>query len=217
MLTESVGPSPLLRVPRNCPGQIALVASMIAVVVAGCAAPPVQLPSNVGVVHGSRGEAYIEKIDFSYGTNGPRDFAKLKLCVAENISSNAVALRDSAGSFVGAASRTYYQANNTQSVGGSGVFKYVDDSSATLIANGTIVSGDNSAILSKDFVRFELKSSVSGNAVVLMFYAITRAQQNTGTAANDGFGPVGVWSGARAPDVYASIESVASKVKACLN
>jgi hypothetical protein len=216
MLTESVGPDAPPWVLMHRPGQVALTAALIAVVV-GCAAPPVQLPSNVAVTRGAHGEAYIDKVDFSYRSQNQRDFAKLKLCVAENVSNNAVGLRDSAGSFVGAASRTYYQTNNTQSVGGSGVFKYVDDSQSTLIANGTTVSGDNSAILSKDFVRFELKAGVSGNDVALMFYAITRAQQNTGSLANDGFGPVVVAWGARAPDVYASIEAVASKVKACLN
>lgn len=194
-----------------------VLGTSLALLFAGCAAPPVQLPNNVAMVRGSHGEAYIDKVDFSYRSQSPGTFAKLKLCVAENVSNNAVGLRDSAGSFVGAATRTYYQASNTQTIGGSGVFKYVDDSLSTLIANGTTVSGDNSAILSKDFVRFELKAGVSGNDVALVFYAITRAQQNTGSSVNDGFGPVGVWTGARAPDVYASIEGVAGKVKACLN
>lgn len=185
--------------------------------VAGCVTQPVQLPSNVSVVNGSQGASYVDKVDYSYRSQGKRDFAKLKLCVAENVSNNAVALRDSAGSFVGAATRTYYEVNNVRTVEGSGVFKYVDDSLSTLIANGTTVSGENSTTFIKDFVRFELKAGVSGNDVSLIFYSITRAQQSTGSLSNDGFGPVGVWTGARTSDVVASIEGVAGRIKGCLN
>ena len=198
------------------PARLVSAIILTAMALAGCAGPTVQLPSNVTLTHGSRDEAYIDRVDFSYRSPARHDFSKLKLCVAENVSNGSVSLRDSAGSFVGAASRTYYQANNVQAVQGDGVFKLVDDPSSTLIATGTVVSGESTAIV-KDYVRFELKASTSGENVGLDFYAITRAQQNTGSLANDGFAPVGVWFGSRAPDIYASIQKVADKLKGCIN
>lgn len=184
--------------------------------VAGCASQ-VQLPSNVSITPGSNSGLYMDKVDFSFNAMKPVPFDKIKLCVAENISNNAVSLNDTAGSFVGAATGTYYQANNSQSVSGGEVFKYVDDKLATLIAKGTAVATSKSLAVTKDFIRFELKASSSDSNVGLIFSNITRAQQNTGSIANDGFNPVGVWSGARAPDVYATLESVASKIRNCVN
>lgn len=182
---------------------------------ASCAVAPVQLPPNVSVVQGGQYNAsYIDKVDFTYKSAQSPDFGKLKLCIAESVTNDAVQLRDSSGSFVGAATRHYYQVGNTQSVGGGSVFKYIDDSKSTLIANGVTVAGAGN--LTQDYVRFELKSAVTPNEVQIQFYSVTRAQANTGAASNDGFAPVGIWQGSRSPEVYSSLEAVAAKVKGCL-
>ena len=193
-----------------------LMAITLAGVFSGCASQ-VPLPNNVTVTSGSGGGSYLDRIDFSYTAQGSRDFSKIKLCVAENIANNDASLRDSAGSFVGAYTGTYYQTNHTQTVSGKDVFKYVDDKASTLVASGTTISVSQQLISVKDIVKFELKAAAAGSNVTLQFFNITRAQQDTGMVANDGFNPVGVWSGARSQDVYASLEAVANKVKACVN
>lgn len=189
---------------------ITLAAALLPTVVLGAAN---DLPSNVTTTAVSKRAVYIDTIDFSYQTLQPTEFSKLKLCVAENISNNAVSLQDSAGSFVGPATGNYYQNNRTQTVQGSGIFKYLDDNAATLIATGTADGGK--LAFTRDVLKFDLKAGVSGNDVTIKFSNITRAQQNTGSSANNGFNPVGVWKGARAKQVYGAIEAVANKVKSC--
>ncbi|AMP03756.1 hypothetical protein [Collimonas pratensis] len=185
-------------------------------ILSGCASQ-VPLPSNVAVTQSGSNGSYIDKVDFSYDAQGTPDFSKLKLCVAENVTNNDVSLRDASGSFVGAYTKNYYQTNHMQTVSGKNVFKYLDENSSTLIANGTTVSVTQSLIPIKDFVKYEAKSAVANNKITLVFFNITRAQQDTGAATNDGFNPVGVWPGARSQDVYASLETVAHKIKTCLN
>lgn len=167
---------------------------------AGCAT--VSLPSNAIVQ-----DQYLDRIDFS--SPAAVDFSRLKLCVAENVHNDSVTLQDNAGSFVGRASGTFYAQSNTQTVQGGSVFKYADADTGTVIASGSTTAA---ILLTKDIVRYEAKATVAGT---LVFSHITRAQQSTGSLTNDGFGPVGVWAGARSEGVYAALEAVATKLKGC--
>ncbi|OQW68689.1 MAG: hypothetical protein BVN34_08405 [Proteobacteria bacterium ST_bin12] len=174
------------------------------------------LPSNVFTRASSDGGTYIDKVDFSYSANEAQDFSKLKLCVAENITNDPVTLQDSSDSFVGAYTGNYYRNSNTQIISGQGVFKYVDDKASALIATGSTISNSNQLIPVKDIVKFDMKSSLVGSKVNIVFMNITRAQKETGAIANDGFAPVGTWYGARSQDIYTSIEVVANKIKSCM-
>lgn len=191
-----------------------LATAMFLIFLSGCASQ-VPLPNNVTT--SQIGNAtYIDRIDYSYQADNSPKFSSLKLCIAENFANNDVTLSDSSSSFVGAYTGTYYQVNKTQNVAGKGVFKYVDDSTSTLIANGTTTSVSQQLIPITDIVKFEVKSSVSGNKVKIEFFNISRAQKDTGYAGNNGFNPVGAWSGARAPDIVSSLENMADKIKSCL-
>ena len=183
----------------------------------GCAMQPVELPSNVVQSRGPQGEAYIDKVDFSYARTTSTDFGKLKLCIAENVQHNETNLHDSAGSFVGRYTGTYYQTDHRQVIGGGQVFKLVDDASAVLIATGVTIVPPSGMALSPEYVRYELKTSAKDKQVGLTFFSITRAQQNSGILSNNGFQSVGIWPGSRASDVYASLERIANKIKNCLN
>lgn len=192
-----------------------VVLLMPAALLMGCASQT-PLPSNVTTRPAPYDNTYLATIDFSYRAANPPSFSRLKLCVAEHLSNSAVSLRDAAGSWVGPATGTYYRQQNQQTAGGGGVFKYADDATSTVIVNGTIVSEPGGLVISKEFVRFELKSSVNDSRVGLVVSNIARAQQNTGALANDGFSPVGTWPGARADGVYASLQGLANKIKGCL-
>jgi hypothetical protein len=174
-----------------------------------------EVPSNVTVRDADKRASYLEAIDFSYQPAQPVAFSQLKLCIAENIANNAVTLQDSSGSFVGPATGTYYHNTQSQTVQGGGIFKYLDDATSALIATGTTDGGSTALGLTHDIVKFDLKAMTSGTGVTLKFSNIMRAQQYTGSATNDGFQPVGMWRGAGAQRIYASLESVAAKVKAC--
>lgn len=179
----------------------------------GCASVP--MPSNVTTTS-IESNNYIDTVDFSYQSSQTKTFSKLKLCIAENVSNGAVSLQDSSGSFVGPATGRYYQIDHSQVIHGGGAFKYLDDTIFTLIAQGTVDGGPVAFGITKDFVKFDLKAAIDGRAVTLKFLNITRAQQSTGAIVNDGFNPVGTWSGARPIQVYDTLEGVANKVKACL-
>ena len=192
-----------------------VVGIILTVLLFGCASQ-VSLPSNVMTKHGAGGHVYIDRLDFSFEAKSQPSFSKLKLCVAENITNNDVSLNDSNGSFFGGYTGNYYRSSNVQAFAGKGLFKYVDDSLSTLIANGTAMSVSQQLIPITDIVKFELKSSVSGSSVVLEVFNITRAQKDTGVAANQGFSSVGAWSGARAPDIVLSLEGVANQIRRCV-
>jgi hypothetical protein len=190
---------------------------LAATLLLGACATPVALPPHVSTRSTEAG-AYLDRIDLSYASPSPQDFARLKLCVAETISNDSVGLKDAVGSFVGVTG-TYYQAQNQQTAGGGSVFKYIDDASRTAIVSGT-VKAQSSILFTSEFVRYELKASTANSAqgaqVGLVFYAITRAQQSTGVLANDGFVPVGTIPGARPLEVVATLEAVAGRLRGCM-
>lgn len=178
---------------------------------AGCAAVP--MPSNVSTRPGNESGDYINTVDFSYHpATMAVNFNKLKLCIAENVSNGAVQLRDASSSFVGPATGRYYNLQNNQTIQGGEVFKYSDSTLSTLIATGTV----NSPGMVEDIIKYDLKASASQTKVSLVFSNITRAQKSTGSLANDGFGPIGTWSGARPMQSYTALQGVANGIKQCL-
>lgn len=183
--------------------------------VAGYCAKPV-LPDNVTTRDANKRQSYLEAIDFSYQADREIAFAAAKLCVAETINNSAVTLSDSAGSFVGAATGTYYSNDKSRTVAGGSVFKYVDDTVTTLIANGTADGGPAAWGLTRDILKFDLKVATSGTGITLKFSNIVRAQQNTGSGVNIGFTPIGTWKGAKPLQVYNALEGIATKLKACM-
>lgn len=183
---------------------------LILIVIIGCASK-VQLPTNA-VVNNDQ----LDKVDFSFVTQNVADFSKLKLCVAKNLTNNTVNLEDAAGSFVGPYTGNYYQLKNKQYAFGGDVFKLVDERSSSIIADGiTSYIGDSLGLI-KQFVKFEVETSIKDKNLTLLFFNITRAQQNTGFLENSGFSPVTIWYGVGAPDVYKSLELVANNIKYCI-
>jgi hypothetical protein len=194
---------------------INLLAAFLLLVPATALCAKWEVPANVTVRAEGKHASYMESVDFSYLPTAPIAFAQLKMCIAESVNNNAVTLSDSAGSFVGPATGIYYQNGNSQTVQGGGIFKYIDDSTSALIASGTTDGGPAALGLTRDIVKFDLKAATSEAGVTLKFGNITRAQQSTGSVANNGFGPVGMWRGAGAQRIYASLETVAGKIKNC--
>jgi hypothetical protein len=153
----------------------------------------------------------IEKIDWSFPFEKPLEFSRIKRCVATNIHSDEVQLRDSAGSWVGGATGNYYQRDNRGSAQARDTFKIVDDQSRFLIAQGQT---DRTSGLSGWIIRFDLEAGLEQGRVILTMRNLTLAASNTGSLANDGFRPLGSWY--RFKSNYAALDAVATTVKACL-
>lgn len=187
---------------------------VVAAALAGCAT--VTMPQNVTTRPANGSQNYIDSVDFSFNTATPLSFNQLKLCVAESVNNRAVQLHDAAGSFFGPASGHYYQTDHSQTVQGGDIFKYADPSMATLIATGTADGGSAALGITRDIIKYDLKASVRGPRVGLVFTDIARAQQSTGSVANNGFNPVGTWSGANPMQSFTALQGIANNIKSCL-
>ncbi len=187
-------------------------------VLASCASQtPEQtaLPANVSIMRSGTAD-YVDKVDFSSAVKAGKSFSDLKLCVAETVTSDDVLLSDDAGSFVGPRTGNYYEIETNHVVTGREVIKYVDDGAATLIATGRTSAVSNGLMPITDLINFEIKAALSSDRLTMIFQNVTRAQQSTGYASNPGFGPVGTWNGARAPQVYSALQAVADRIRGCM-
>ncbi len=68
-----------------------------------------------------------------------------------------------------------------------------------------------------DYIKYDAKISLIENKVQVQFQNIQAAQQNTGGSTNNGYRPIGTWSGARAPAAIETIDNLATSFKNCLN
>ncbi len=191
------------------------IAAALSLALAACMGPPVRLPANVTttIITGTSSQA-IDHVDFSYTPTSPPVFSKLKVCVASSVDNDAVTLHDAAGSVM--TSAHYYSNDHTTTVAPNQTIKFTDDAQKVIIANGTVDGGPVASGLTRDIVKYELQSGLEANRVKLVFVNVTRAQKDTGSGTNDGFNPVGTWSGARPLQVYDALQTVANKVRSCL-
>lgn len=164
-------------------------------------------PANVTVAKNKT----VEKIDWSFATDKPVEFSRVKRCIATNLHNDEVQLRDSAGSWVGPATGNYYRQDNRSTVQGASVFKVVDDQNQFLVAQGQT---DRTTGLSGWIMRFDLEAALEPGRVVLIMRNVKLAASSTGSLGNDGFQPLGTWF--RFKSNYAALEAVASPVRSCI-
>ncbi|RZG63973.1 hypothetical protein EXE25_18105 [Acinetobacter bouvetii] len=198
--------------------KIVLSLVVTGVLLSGCSMAPIQLPSNVKTIPSGMGEStYIDRIDHSFIPSKVINFSNLKVCAATTFQNESITIRDSAGSFVGAYSGNYYQQNNKQQINGGDVFKLIDEQTNTIVITGNKKTKPQHGGLIIDFIKYDAKISLNNNRVQLLFQNIQAAQQSTGSLSNDGFRPIGTWSGARAPAAIETIEQLAVSFRNCLD
>lgn len=185
----------------------------------GCAQGPIQLPQNVKTIPmvGMQNQTQIDKIDESFKPNKDVTFEKIKLCSAQVFQNNSVTLNDNVGSFVGSYTGHFYEKSNNQTINPTNLFKYVDEKSNILIISGNTKTKAQQAGLITDIIQYDAKIEKDSNEIKFTFQNILKAQQSTGVVQNSGFGPIGTWSGARAPAVIESLDLLANKYKNCVN
>jgi len=186
---------------------IKLLTCAVSLVLTGCGT--VSVPDNVKTA----GD-YINNIRYSH--TPAVDFAKVKQCVALNISNDNVRLTDNNGSFVGQYTGRYYNINNSHTDFAPNTLVTIDEFHRYLIVNGNTYY---TARMIGNAVRFKLQIQVrpNNNEINLLFDNITRAQLNTGSLSNTGFTPVGVWYGAGTEDVIKAIDIVKNNLTDCFN
>lgn len=178
--------------------------------IAACAAPGVakdDFPPNVTIAK----DKTVQLIDWSFQFDRPLEFSRLKRCVAANVQSDQVQLRDSAGSWVGPATGNYYSGDNRTTVQGRDIFKFVDEKAQVMVVQGQT---DRTSGLSGWIIRFDLEVALEPQNVVMVMRNLKLAASNTGVAANDGFRPLGSWY--RFKSNYAALAAVTSVLKECL-
>ncbi|MBF7694153.1 hypothetical protein [Acinetobacter pollinis] len=185
----------------------------------GCAQGPIQLPQNVRTIpmNGFPNQTQIDTVDESFKPNKEVTFDNIKLCAAQVFQNNSVSLNDTAGSFFGSYTGNYYEKNNSQTINSANLFKYIDEKNKIVIVTGNTKTKAQQAGLITDIVQYDVKLEDKSNEIKFTFQNILRAQQNTGALQNSGFSSIGTWSGARAPGVIESLNTLASKYKNCIN
>ena len=131
----------------------------------------------------------------------------LEFCVAKNVVNPAVTFADSADSFFGSFTGTYYHDTDTDTVGGSSVIQH--SSSRGVIAVG--VTGYEVSALVSRYVRFQL-TATNG---LYEFDNLEQVQANSGAAPNTGFTPVGAFAGANPELALKALEQIADKIDRC--
>ncbi|MHA3097749.1 hypothetical protein [Acinetobacter brisouii] len=196
-----------------------ILGTLVSIALVGCVQAPIQLPSNVSTISMQTGgkQTQIDKIDESFISNRPVDFDKLKICGVDTFSNNTVTLNDTSGSFVGAYTGIYYQKNNTQVVNGSNSIKYIDDKNHMVVFTGNVRTKPQVGGFVIDIIQYDVKIWDEQGKTRLVFQNILRAQKDSGAVANNGFNPIGTWSGSRAPVAIEALHGLAEKFKSCVN
>ena len=188
----------------------AALAVLLLLVALPVLAKNIALPPNVTLKPGNKSGDYIDTV--SQDIRGA-EFSKLKLCLAQNVSNQAVTL---SGSAQNPFSPRLTGESNVTTVQGGQVFKYEDADAGTVIAVGSTDGGQSLMGMTRDVVRFELVAVTSPERTTLKFSNIDRASLNTYGAANSGFTPVGAWKGAKPLAVIETLHALGARLNSCL-
>ncbi|MGP9834207.1 hypothetical protein ACTZWX_17220 [Marinobacter sp. NSM] len=175
---------------------------LVALVLAGCAQTPVSLGQNVTLKPWQSSKA-IESVRFGADSSG----GDLEFCVAKSVVNPSVSFADSADSFFGAYTGTYYHDTDTKTVSGGSVIQH--SSERGVIAVG-VTSYEVSALV-KRYVRFQLSATDSEYE----FSNLEQVQAYSGAAPNTGFHPVGAFSGANPELALKALQRISANIDRC--
>ena len=136
-------------------------------------------------------------------------------CVAETVSNQGETLADSSGSFVGAYTGNYYNVQRSSHSAGGSVLEHVAQDGKSVVASGS-VRYSAGALVTRS-VRFKLALKQSDSGRIYRFSSLGQAQLDTGAAANNGYTPIGSWSGANPDLALASLSKVTDEIERCLS
>ena len=149
----------------------------------------------------------IHSVALSFPGEGDPD--KMLMCIAKNVSNDAVVMTNSGG-FVGQATGRYHSATANYAVGGGSVLQYVSADGSHIVANGEKGFARGIAQAS---LRFMLDIKQKGGARTYEFTKIEQA----GTYNGYGYGPVGIMPGQGGGQVLDTLKALAGQLELCMN
>lgn len=187
----------------------------LSVIMVGCSVAPEQLSSGVTTIPAGFGDAtYLDKIDRSFTLNKDVDFSKIKLCAAQSINNDGFTIKGDSNSYVGAFTGNLYTSTSKEKIDGGNIFKYIDEPSKTIIADGKVKTKQ----MMTDFVvKYGAKITLNKESVSLIFADLERAQVDTSIMNNKGFQKIGTWKGFNAQLYVNAVDTVAVNFKNCVN
>jgi hypothetical protein len=150
---------------------------------------------------------------FKVSAAGAAPMSALPGCVASTISNDPVTLSDSAGSFVGAYTGTYYQVGSRREVGGGNIIQYISPGGEDIVAKGATMY--SSGLIQRS-VRFTLRIRDLGPGRLYQFSGIEQAQTSTGYMPNSGYNRVHAAPGGGAGHVLGSLKSITADLESCI-
>ena len=180
----------------------AILAGMVTLT--ACAQTPVNFTEDVTLTAWQTAKA-IQSVRFP-AASGSGD---LEFCIAKSVSNNSITFADSADSFFGAYTGTYYQDTDSQTAGGGSIIQHSSDQGVVALG---VTSYEASALV-KRFVRFKL-TATPGN---YEFTDLEQVQANSGVVPNTGFTPIGAFSGASPDLAIESLRQISENINACRN
>lgn len=195
-----------------------LLAAGASALLAGCAMDPVApgLAQKEGVVitSGANGQQYFDGLSVSRPpVKSDKDHTAT--CLLTSLNNEQVTLQSSVGSFVGAYTGNYYATSQTSQAGGGQIIQYLSDDGQKAVAEGMVRT---KGVLGTEYaVRFKLNASLTDTESNYTVSGVRFAQLDTGLAANDGFNPMGAWSGASPEPAYDAISTAVTSLHQCLS
>lgn len=163
------------------------------------------------------GRQYLDTVELTRPAV-PTSAEALPMCAAQIVRNKEVTLSDSAGSFFGAYTGQYYQVENARQAGGDNSGEYISPDGKKLVTKGAATYSKSFAGLpQKMAATYLLTLKPADNKMRYTFTDIQQAQLDTGAASNEGFYPVGAWSGANPIAVYNQLAGVADKMNSCIS
>lgn len=146
------------------------------------------------------------------------DQDSLVKCVLLSLNNDDTTLTDSASSFFGKYSGTYYDIGNNSTVSGGEVIKYILKDSTGLIAQAKTTYSTTFGIAPiTRTVRYDLLIEKNETNITFDANNITHAQLDSGSATNSGFTKLGAWDGSDPELAIDSIDTDIDKVYRCLS
>lgn len=186
---------------------------------AGCASvePSAGLNDFAGIQlePGIYGSKIVSGVEFSHPM--PAQQSKdMAFCVAQNVSSNEISVKDTSKSHYGAYTGRRYEVESQRNIAGGSVISYVSSDGKAVSAGGNAKYHEKVLTSVEKAIRFKLAAEIRGSVAIYTFSALEVAQLNTSIVENDGYQPLGAHKHASPEPALSALKLLSSKIHRCL-
>lgn len=164
---------------------------------------------------GIYGSKVVTGVEFSYPV--PAQQSKdMAFCVAQNVSSNEISVKDTSKSHYGAYTGKRYEVESQRNIAGGSVISYVSSDGKAVSAEGNAKYHEKVLTAVEKAIRFKLAAEIKGNTATYTFSSLEVAQLNTSIVENDGYQPLGAHKHANPELALGVLKLISSKIHRCL-